>query len=85
MEELGNAFLEKYADKSYPIHYYSAYKEERGILQFTEKIGADAVAVVTHGRSDLQQLFLPSVAENLVTYLNVPVFAINLTVLSKEV
>lgn len=85
MEELGNSFLATYSDKSYPIHYYSAYKEERGILQFTEKIGADAVAVVTHGRSDLQQLFLPSVAENLVTYLNVPVFAINLTVLSKEV
>ena len=84
MEELGNAFLEKYADKSYPIHYYSAYKEERGILQFTEKTGADAVAVVTHGRSDLQQLFLPSEAKNLVTYLNVPVFAINLTALNKE-
>ncbi|HSI78607.1 MAG TPA: universal stress protein [Lunatimonas sp.] len=84
MEELGNAFLEKYADKAYPIHYYSAYKEERGILQFTEKTKADAVAVVTHGRSDLQQLFLPSVTENLVTYLKVPVFAINLTVLKKE-
>jgi nucleotide-binding universal stress UspA family protein len=84
MEELGNAFLEKYADKTYPIHFYSAYKEERGILQYVEKTGADAVAVVTHGRSDLQQLFLPSVTENLVTYLNVPVFAINLTMLNQE-
>lgn len=79
MEELGNAFLKKYGDKAYPIHYYSAYKEERGIIQFAEKTKADAVAVITHGRSDLQQLFLPSVAENLITYLNLPVFSINLT------
>lgn len=35
------------------------------------------VAVVTHGRSDLQQLFAPSVTENLVTYLQTPVLSIH--------
>jgi nucleotide-binding universal stress UspA family protein len=78
IEQLAGEFLEKYADSDYPVHHYSAYKEERGIIQFAEKLGADMVAVATHGRSDLQQLFAPSVTENLVTYLKVPVWSINL-------
>lgn len=82
LEKLAEEFLGKYAESLYPIHFYSAYNEERGIIQFIQKVNADAVAIATHGRSDLQQLFTPSVTEHLVTYQNAPVLSINLSLLA---
>ena len=75
--ELGEGFLKKFAHYEYPIHIYSAYNVERGIIQFANKNNADAVALITHGKTDLQQLFSPSVTENLITYLEKPVLSLN--------
>lgn len=76
--QLADEFLSQFGNYDYPIHIYSAYKVERGIIQFAKKTGADAVAIITHGRNDLQQLFSPSVTENLISYLDLPVLSLNI-------
>lgn len=76
--DLGNGYLNEFGPYSYDVNIYSAYRVERGIMQFAKKIEADAVALITHGRNDLQQLFLPSVTENLISYLDLPVFSLNI-------
>ncbi|WP_162340394.1 universal stress protein [Cyclobacterium salsum] len=81
IKQLGEEFLKKFAYYSHDIHIYSAYNVERGIIQFAQAAEVDAVAVITHGKTDLQQLFSPSVTENLVTYLDKPVLSLNVTAL----
>jgi nucleotide-binding universal stress UspA family protein len=77
--QLADGFLAQFGSYAYPVHIYSAYKVERGIIQFAQNTGADAVAIITHGRNDLQQLFSPSVTENLISYLDLPVLSLNIT------
>ncbi|WP_163381460.1 universal stress protein [Cyclobacterium sp. SYSU L10401] len=79
IREIGADFLDKYAYYPHEIHIYSAYNVERGIIQYARSVDADAVALITHGKTDLQQLFSPSVTENLVTYLDKPVISLNVT------
>ncbi|WP_073097827.1 universal stress protein [Cyclobacterium lianum] len=79
IRSLGAKFLEKYSFYTHKVHIYGAYNVERGIIQYAKAANADAVAVVTHGKTDLQQLFSPSVTENLVTYLDKPVISLNVT------
>ncbi|MEX2512170.1 MAG: universal stress protein [Cyclobacteriaceae bacterium] len=79
IHELGQAFLKNHAFYPHEINIYSAYNVERGIIQFCNRIQADAVAIITHGKTDLQQLFSPSVTENLITYLNKPVLSLNVS------
>lgn len=63
--ELGEAFLKKFAHYVYPIHIYNVYNVERGIIQFANKNNADAVALIAHGKTDLQQLFSSTVTKKL--------------------
>lgn len=79
IKQLGKEFLKKFGMYPHEIHIYSAYNTERGILQFAQEENVDAVALITHGKTDLQQLFSPSVTENLVTYLDKPVISLNVT------
>lgn len=81
IQQIGEAFLKKFAYYSHDIKIYSAYNVERGIIQCAQEPDVDAVAVITHGKTDLQQLFSPSVTENLVTHLNKPVLSLNVTAL----
>jgi nucleotide-binding universal stress UspA family protein len=79
IKQLGEEFLQKFGLYPHEIHIYSAYNVERGIIQFAQEADVDAVALITHGKTDLQQLFSPSVTENLVTYLDKPVISLNVT------
>ncbi|MEX2566568.1 MAG: universal stress protein [Cyclobacteriaceae bacterium] len=79
IHEIGQAFLKNHAFYHHDITIYSAYNVERGIIQFCNRSQADAVAIITHGKTDLQQLFSPSVTENLITYLNKPVLSLNIS------
>ncbi|NHE56373.1 universal stress protein [Cyclobacterium plantarum] len=83
IREMGAQFLEKFAFYTHGIHIYGAYNVERGIIQYAKAENADAVALITHGKTDLQQLFSPSVTENLVTYLDKPVISLNVTTKDK--
>ena len=73
---IGHEYLQKYGSYAYDIEVINAFKEERGILQYAEKIDADGVAVITSGKSDLMQYFSPSITENLIAMTDLPVISI---------
>ncbi|EKB49707.1 universal stress protein [Cecembia lonarensis] len=73
---IGNSYLEEFGNYTYDIEIINAFKEERGIIQFAEKIDADGIAVITSGKSDLMQYFSPSITENLIAMTELPVISI---------
>lgn len=76
IHNLGKEYLREFANYEHEIHVIDAFKEERGILQFAGNIGADGIAVVTAGKSDLMQYFSPSITENLISMTDLPVISI---------
>lgn len=73
---IGKTFLDEFASYEHEIHIIDSFREERGIVQFAEKTNSDGIAVITHGKSDLQQYFSPSVSENLVGLTEKPIISI---------
>lgn len=76
---VGNSYLSEFGNYNYDITIIDAFKEERGILQFAEKLDADGIAVITFGKSDLMQYFSPSITENLIAMTELPVISIRKT------
>lgn len=58
-------FIKECNAKNYTINIYDDDSEEDGILHFAEDIGADMIALATHGRSGLSHLINGSIAETL--------------------
>lgn len=55
------------------VHVVSDYSVERGILNFGNNIGADLVAVATHGRRGLSHFFEGSISEDIANHSTLPV------------
>lgn len=60
-------------DRMKSVHYVSDYTAEDGILNFSNKIGADIIAVPTHGKKGLAHFFEGSVGEDIVNHATLPV------------
>jgi nucleotide-binding universal stress UspA family protein len=73
---IGKSFLKEFSNYAYDINIIDAFKEERGIIQYSEKSKADGIAVITFGKSDLMQYFSPSITENLIAMTDLPVISI---------
>lgn len=73
--KLGESFLKNFADESHEIFIQDAFREERGIIQFSVNQNADSIALVTYGKSDLVQYFNPSITENLIAMSHLPVIS----------
>ncbi|MEE4001702.1 universal stress protein [Tenacibaculum sp. FZY0031] len=58
-------FIEKYGLKNYTINVYNDSSIEKGILNFSNKINADIIALATHGRSGLAHIFNGSITKHL--------------------
>ena len=58
---------------------YNSLNEERGILKFSESVGADLIALTTHGRSGFFNLIGKSITESLANHAAVPLLSINLS------
>nr|WP_321233297.1 universal stress protein [uncultured Psychroserpens sp.] len=61
--------LEKLND----VHYTSDYTVEKGILNASNLLGADLIAVPTHGRKGLAHFFTGSVSEDVANHATLPV------------
>jgi nucleotide-binding universal stress UspA family protein len=57
---------------------YNALNEERGILKFSKSVGADLIALVTHGKSGFLSFMRKSITENLANHSETPILSINL-------
>ncbi|WGH74892.1 universal stress protein [Tenacibaculum tangerinum] len=58
-------FIKKYNLEDYSINVYNDSSIERGILNFSNKVNADLIALATHGRSGLSHIFNGSITKNL--------------------
>jgi nucleotide-binding universal stress UspA family protein len=60
-----DGFIKECKIQKYTINIYDDDGEEDGILHFAEDIGADMIALTTHGRTGLSHLINGSIAETL--------------------
>jgi nucleotide-binding universal stress UspA family protein len=60
------------------IHSINARNEIKGVEDFVETNETDMIALVTRGKSVFAQLFVPSVTEDLVAKLEIPVLSLRL-------
>lgn len=69
---------ERYMLKDYTINIYNDIYEDQGILSFTQDIGADMVALGTHGRTGIGHLISGSIAEDVVNHATQPIWTYHL-------
>jgi len=76
LEQRVASFLEKAdgnLEKINQIDYVADYSVERGILNFANLVGADLIAMPTHGRKGLAHFFSGSISEDVANHSNLPV------------
>ena len=57
---------------SLKVEIYNDYNVEKGILNYSEKINADAIGIPTHGRKGLSHFFMGSIGEDIANHSNIP-------------
>ncbi len=67
-----NQFLAK-ANAGIEVSIYNDYSVERGILNYSENSGADAIGIPTHGRKGLSHFFMGSIGEDIANHSKIPV------------
>jgi nucleotide-binding universal stress UspA family protein len=60
--------------KNFKIHVYNDIDEQEGTLNFANEVGADMIAMGTHGRRGLAHLFTGSIAEDVVNHVQCPMW-----------
>lgn len=70
-------FKLKFGIDNCTTHSYSAHKEEDGILNFAETLGADVIFMPTNGRTGLSKLINGSVTSSTINHGNIPILTIN--------
>ncbi|WP_417874805.1 universal stress protein [Xanthomarina gelatinilytica] len=60
-------------DKLSQVNFVSDYTVEKGVLNFANKIGADLIAVSTHGRTGIAHFFEGSISEDIANHAVLPV------------
>jgi len=58
-------------------HIYNATNEVRGISYFLENNEMDLLSIATSGKSGFVQIFTPSITENLIKHLDIPILSIH--------
>lgn len=67
-----NEFLSQ-ANIGRQVEIYNDYSVERGILNYSESVSADAIAISTHGRKGLTHFFMGSIGEDVANHSKIPV------------
>jgi nucleotide-binding universal stress UspA family protein len=76
MEKLVANFLKRAdgnLDRMKNVTYVSDYTIEEGILNFSNVLGADLIAIATHGRTGLAHFFEGSISEDIANHSTLPV------------
>lgn len=67
-------FVEKQGLRNINVEIYNSSSEEEGIIEYAEEIGADMIAMATHGRTGFMHLISGSIAEDVVNHAKRPVW-----------
>ena len=78
IEERMQQFLQKHNLQSYCTRIVDEYTYHEGIRRYAERIQADMIAMITHGRKGMAYLLDGSVAEEVVNHATTPVLTYNL-------
>lgn len=70
--------LSKLNESDLNIAYTADHMVEDGVLNYARRVGADAVSMITHGRTGLSHFFGGSISEDLVNHSNLPVITFKL-------
>lgn len=67
-------FAKRYMLTNYTINVFNDSYEESGVINFTHTIGADMIAMGTHGRKGLTHILSGSVTEDVVNHVDCPIW-----------
>jgi nucleotide-binding universal stress UspA family protein len=67
-----NTFLAA-ANASHEVKVFNDYSVEKGILNYSDNVGADIIAIPTHGRKGLSHFFMGSIGEDIANHSQIPV------------
>jgi len=81
-QKLIDNFVKKFKLKNYSINVYNDRNIENGIIDFSNEINADLIAIETHGRTGFAHLINGSIAEDIVKHETKPVLSIKIPTLS---
>ncbi|MCB0399916.1 MAG: universal stress protein [Winogradskyella sp.] len=70
--------LSQLNEKDFNIAFTSDHMVEDGVLNYARREGADAVSIITHGRTGLSHFFGGSISEDLVNHSKLPVITFKL-------
>lgn len=76
MDAMANNFLlkaEGNVDRLINVNFVCDKTIEKGILNFSNVIGADLISVITHGRKGLSHIFAGSIAEDVTNHSALPI------------
>lgn len=73
-----NRFAKRFMFKDYTTHVFNHGDEEQGVLQFTQQIGGNLIAMGTHGRKGIAHVISGSLAEDIVNHTQSPVWTYSL-------
>jgi len=76
-------FIKTYTFENIKAEIYNSLSEESGILEFADDIGADMIAMSTHGRTGFLHLLTGSIAEDVVNQSARPVWTLKTSVPDK--
>jgi len=69
-------FIHRFKFKDIRTQIYNSLSEESGILEFADDIGADLIAMTTHGRTGILHLLAGSIAEDVMNHSKRPVWTL---------
>ena len=78
MDALADNFLLKLegnTDRKINVHFVCARTVMQGILDFSNAVGADLIAVITHGRTGIAHFMEGSVAEDVTNHATLPIIS----------
>ncbi len=67
-------FAKRFMLKDYTLNVYNDLDQESGVANFAQTVGADLIALSTHGRTGLNHFLSGSIAENMVNHLDYPIW-----------
>lgn len=77
-EEALHNFAKVHHISNYTVNVIKHSDEREGIRKFSRANKADVIALITHGRSGLSQMFKGSISEDMINEANLPVLTINM-------
>jgi nucleotide-binding universal stress UspA family protein len=81
-QKLVKSFIKKFDLKNYMVNIYNSSSIEKGIIDFSDEINADLIAIETHGRTGFAHLINGSLAEDIAKHEALPVLSIKIPTLS---